>query len=333
MPRLSDRTIRSTLVVLMLVLQTGIAQAWNPSGHRTAASIIFRRLSEDRRMELAALLHDHPRYRADFLAAMPESLRDADPQAQAEWLLQQASYWPDIARGGPPERTAYDRPLWHYLPRAFYLSPPSNEFRAQVGSKFNSRLDPVGGTEVLDHNGPQALKANLDLLHDQDAPRAERAVALCWVLHVGQDLHQPCHTASLCSPGAFPEGDRGANFIRTEPLRNLHAVWDSPLGPDDRYEACRNLAIVMLGNAGAELDGLTVGSIDDEVKLWMQEGLELSASAVYINEVREAVSGEREPAVIQLTEDYLRNVRKVSDRRLLLAGVRLGQLLERDKGR
>jgi len=305
---------------------------WNAAGHRTIASIVFRRLPEDRRLELAELLAHHPRFEEDFIKALPESLRNADAMTRAEWLLQQASVWPDMVRGGPAERRAFNRPLWHYLPRAFFLTEPDAAFKVSAESKMNGRLEPVGGTENPDLNGPQAFQANLALLKNLTAPKSERAVALCWVLHVGQDLHQPCHTASLCLPRLFPEGDRGANSIKTKQQQNLHAVWDGPLGPNERFERCRDLAIVLLGDVPPESLHETVADPKVEITKWLEEGVRLEREAVYVGEVRDEVTraeatGSELPA-INLSAEYLRNVRSASDRRFLSAGVRLGGLLK-----
>jgi hypothetical protein len=235
-------------------------------------------------------------------------------------------------RGGPPERKAFNRPTWHYLPRAFYLAEPDVASKASAEAKMNSQLDPVGGTTNPDLNGPQAFKANLAVFQDQSASKSDRAVALCWVLHVGEDLHQPCHTASLCTARLFPEGDRGANSIKTVQLQNLHAVWDGPLGPDDRYETCRDLAIVLLGGAPPAAAQETVGDANTEIIKWLAEGLVLEREAVYIGELRDAVTAAEtagtELPPITLSVDYLRNVRKVSDTRFVAAGVRLGELLK-----
>jgi hypothetical protein len=328
------RTSLGALVVALLTLFAipERSWAWNAAGHRTITSIIFRRLPEDRRLDLAELLAHHPRFEEDFIKALPESLRNADPMTRAEWLLQQASVWPDIVRGGPAERKAFNRPLWHYLPRAFFLTEPDASFKATAESKMNSRLEPDGGTENPNLNGPQAFKANLEVLKSSTAPKAERAVALCWVLHIGQDLHQPCHTASLCLPRLFAEGDRGANSIKTKQQHNLHAVWDGPLGPNERFERCRDLAIVLLGEAPPESINEAVGDADAEILKWLDEGIRLEREAVYVSEVRDEVARAEttgsELPVINLSADYLRNVRSVSDRRFISAGVRLGNLMK-----
>ncbi|MBL8850682.1 MAG: S1/P1 nuclease [Planctomycetaceae bacterium] len=326
---MTKRLVLHAAAMLVVIFVVGRdVSAWNPTGHRTIASMMFRRLSHERAMELAELLRAHPRFEEDFISAMPAAIESADRELQAEWLFQQASCWPDIVRGGPPERKAFDRPFWHYLPRGYYLTDAPVEFRSQVDTSFNSDLTPVGGAENENLNGPQALKVNLAVVYNSAAAAADRAVALCWVLHIAQDLHQPCHTASLCTPKMFPEGDRGANWIPTTQLRNLHAVWDSPLGSDDRFEVCRNLAILMLGNAQEQLSEIEVCEIDSEVEKWMAEGLELADSAVYTAEVRHMVVTADSVQTVDLTPEYLRAVRAVADRRLLLAGVRLSALLD-----
>jgi len=326
---MSLRLVAACLLACIVPAEFSALQAWNGAGHRTIASILFRRLPEARREELAGLLRDHPRFQDDFAAFMPDSVRTGDREMQSEWLLQQASTWPDLIRSGPPERTAFNRPLWHYLPRAFYLTEPDPQFRAGVEATLNSRLDPVGGTENQELNGPQAFQANLKVLNDETAPRPARAVALCWVLHVGQDLHQPCHTSSLYRPGPLAEGDRGANNIKTGERSNLHSVWDGPLGPDERYETCRNTAVVALAGAPSDTLNQPVDTAAKELEKWLAEGTTFERDAVYIGEVRDAILAASGAVTVNLSADYLRNVRKVSDRRILDAGIRLGSLLQR----
>ncbi len=320
------------LAAFIVVTSTSDLFAWNAAGHKTIASIIWRRLAEERHAELAELLTHHPRYQEDFVTALPESVKDADPLVRGEWLLQQASVWPDIVRGDPPERKAFNRPGWHYLPKGFFLADADPAFRIKAETGMNRKLDPVGGTENPDLNGPQAFKANLALLKSSSAPKPDRAVALCWVLHLGQDLHQPCHTASLCLPRLFPEGDRGANSVKTKEQGNLHAVWDGPLGPNERYEQCRDWAIVLLGEADPTALQESVGDADAEIAKWLSEGWQLAGEAVYVGELKEAIlrteTGEGTLPVIDLTDDYLRNVRRVADKRFVASGVRMGHLLK-----
>src|SRR4051794_37148479 len=67
----------------------------------------------------------------------------------------------------------------------------------------------------------------------------DKAVALCWILHLIGDVHQPLHCATLYSP-QFERGDLGGNSfgvkINGKEYR-LHTFWDNALdvvpGTDD----------------------------------------------------------------------------------------------------
>ena len=62
---------------------------------------------------------------------------------------------------------------------------------------------------------------------------AQRAVALCWVMHLAGDVHQPLHTAQLFS-SRYPNGDGagGRQFV-IDPVskrpETLHWFWDDSI--------------------------------------------------------------------------------------------------------
>jgi hypothetical protein len=62
----------------------------------------------------------------------------------------------------------------------------------------------------------QAIQLCSNTLQDQTWPGSERAIALGWLGHLVGDAPQPCHARSLYVEEIFPEGDRGANSIRTK---------------------------------------------------------------------------------------------------------------------
>src|SRR5207244_3775457 len=69
---------------------------------------------------------------------------------------------------------------------------------------------------------------------------ADRAVALCWVLHMAGDIHMPLHAATLLSKDST-KGDRGGNqsfVLWRGKAQNLHFIWDAGVGwEDDRGTA------------------------------------------------------------------------------------------------
>ena len=81
-------------------------------------------------------------------------------------------------------------------------------------------------------NVVQAIKKAKHDLADSRLPPAERAIALCWYLHLVGDLHQPLHAVALATE-ELPDGDRGGNLIRVThngSETNLHSFWDQRLG-------------------------------------------------------------------------------------------------------
>ena len=105
---------------VMQILLPGAAKAWDETGHRLSANVALRYLDFDTQRELLTLLQQHPRYQQDFVGQMPADLIDSPPERQLGWLLGQAAYWPDIARGfNDSEREKYSRPSWHYIDGAW----------------------------------------------------------------------------------------------------------------------------------------------------------------------------------------------------------------------
>lgn len=83
----------------------------------------------------------------------------------------------------------------------------------------------------LSRDNCSALRSNLTLYRDAKASKADRAVALSWVLHLTGDITQPLHVTALMNKD-FSWGDRGGNEIRvagSERARKdvkLHKMWD-----------------------------------------------------------------------------------------------------------
>ena len=196
-------------------------------GHHAIAVLAFEMLEPEEQNELIELLQHHPRFEQDF--TIPDSIQ-GDEEAIHRWWIGVAGEWPDLIRGN----AKYDRPTWHYQPGASVV---------------------IGDVEVPDDPGPlpddatmetrelyivQAIELCKKVLHDESQPKADRALAICWLAHLVADAHQPCHAGSLYSPKAFPNGDRGANLIPIKgqgDIRNLHAFWDSLLGAEATPES------------------------------------------------------------------------------------------------
>src|SRR5262249_5873822 len=151
----------------------------------------------------------------DFDEQMSDEIRGGDQSARNEWLFQQAAIWPDTIRSGPPERTAFSRPEWHYINQPIFLSAAD---RAALTGKLpinEEKTPPADATaDTPRMNVVQALKFARQRLAAKDTSPPDRAVLLAWVFHLVGDIHQPLHSSTLVSQRLFPEGDRGGNSIK-----------------------------------------------------------------------------------------------------------------------
>lgn len=213
-----------------------------------------------------------------------------DPQVRT---LEAASLWPDVIKERSHPFHHHDRPDWHYQGRA-----------------LKGRVAPKEGALALE------LPHQVAILKDPGASLPERAVALCWVVHLVGDIHQPLHVGTLYSE-RFPRGDRGGIdtivWLGDQQL-NLHQVWDSAgcrfLRPisESRFQAYITSCLATVADPSPE----------SEPEAWMEEGLEICHREVYV---------EMEPET-RLASDYLRRAQHTTRQRLALSGLRLARLLD-----
>jgi S1/P1 Nuclease len=298
---------------LLLVFPPLPAHAWSEGGHHLISVLAFRQLPKAKQDELIRILKAHPRFGQDF--KLPKDVRNAD-----EWLIGRAGYWPDVARSQPE----YNRPNWHY----------------QLGTYLN-----VGKVEPPKSPGPlpadatlatkelhiaQALELCTKVFADKSKPDSDRAIAICWIAHLVADSHQPCHAGSLYVEGLFPEGDRGANSIKTKQSKNMHALWDGLLGPKwDEADINRRVTevpkVVRSRPAPGEIT-LHPGGIEE----WLNESISYATQYVYTSVVMEPISvavrsGSKELAELDLPESYLKEAGRVAKIRAAEAGARLSR--------
>jgi hypothetical protein len=331
---LTKRSQVFALVAASLFCSTALA--WNPAGHMAIASIAYDELPSARRQALVSLLREHPRFEQDFKTAIPEGLT---PERQDRWIFMRASLWPDIARSiQGPDQVVYNRPAWHYVDLPVYLDDKSRQKIHVPPFEF----DYHNATSEQSMNVVEALNKAVDDLNNSSLARPRQAVALCWVLHLASDIHQPLHGAALFSAERFrgiPIGDRGGNDIHVHENEgmltdyrnpNLHALWDSILGTDDSYDAAMKLA-QQIGEAHPRQ------SLDSQLhqtspRDWAVESNQAAEKYVYTPEIRAVVeAGEAAPhaplPVVEITEEYLKQGRPIAQTRAALAAYRTAALL------
>jgi len=314
-------------LVIFLSLSMPLARAWNHTGHKVVAELAWREMSGAKRKAISDLLKQHPHY-ALLLAANVAPGVDTN-----EWVFLNASVWPDMvrpARGNAPEKsseiTKYHHSPWHYVSIPYVLPADAKKISA---SSFNTPA-----TNIL-----TALTNNLAALKDSSLSPADRAVALCWVLHLIGDLHQPLHAATLLSE-AYPTGDMGGNSLAVVdasnvPL-NLHSFWDQLLDTGDSYEFVATVADNIAKAPQYDPSNLPEYKSDVTIRSWADESFVAAVNFAYAEgnlkfaDWRSYNSGKTASAEIpHLKSTYIINANDVARRRVSLAGRRLAEILKK----
>ncbi len=300
MTRPLARAAGAALIVTSL-LCAGPALAWTRPGHMLTAAIAFDDLMA-RNPAAAAVIADiisrHPD-RAPFQVAVE---RTAGPDATLR-LMMECARWPDDARG-----TMFDHPTWHYG------DTPSGDAPAPLQTSG----------QAID-----ALELNFHEAADPQAPVADRALALCWVMHLAGDIHQPLHTSTIYSP-RFPKGDAGGTLqFVIDPEVNkavsLHWYWDDRVNKSADPHAIEMLAAKLEKKFTRDsLNEMTAASAQDFAQ-WAAESHALAIARAYPPDL---VTGSSEADAKPLPPGYSQMVEDVASRRIALAGYRLATLLE-----
>ena len=214
------------LLSLFVCLSALNAFAWNNTGHETVAELAWRNLSASRRNAISALLKQHPHYALLLATNVPKNV-DTN-----EWVFLKAATWPDMVRPAMPGRpakpvsiTMYHHGEWHFINYP-YLWPAD-------AAHFATASFPLAPTNIL-----WALTNAVNTLKNSHASAPDKAVSLCWVLHLVGDLHQPLHNVKMISTN-YPTGDSGGNALAVAEPGNkpvkFHAYWDDLLGGGESY--------------------------------------------------------------------------------------------------
>jgi hypothetical protein len=175
----------------------------------------------------------------------------------------------------------------------------------------------------------EAFALNTHVLRDPQASDAERALALCWVMHIAGDIHQPLHTGQLFSP-AYPQGDHGGSleFVKDpltgEPI-TLHWFWDDSVNrsgdPADVAARARVLEAKFPRSGLAELK--SPARIAD-FPAWAAES---HAFAVTVGYATRLETGAAATAATALPPAYVEQATRLAERRVATAGYRLADVL------
>jgi len=327
------RSFVRVLFAGLVALSAAASQAWWDCGHKISASIAYRLLSPAQQKTLVDILRQHPRFEQDFRKRMPSDLA---PDLEPEWIVQQCSVWPDLTRDFEgPDREKYHRGPWHYQDLPLFLTDAD---RTAMEGKLTLNMEtkvpsPIGDPNKL--NALQAIALARATAFDPGAPAADRAVAFCWLFHVIGDMHQPCHASAMFSQRLFPnlnEGDRGGNLVKMTQKGNLHSLWDSFPGSRGKAAEMKNRATALLADSElSRLGQAATANLDPSV--WQAESFEIAREYVYDTEIvtfLKALDQSGTPAgnmACTVSDDYLKRGGKISERRVVEAGYRIGRIV------
>ena len=331
--RIKIGTMMRNIVTSLLIFWLTVSPAWgwSLSGHKIIASIAFRQLTPAEQGRAVEVLKRHPRFMEDFADQMPEEIRGGEEPARNEWVFQHASIWPDTIRSGPPEKTAFSRPEWHYINQPIFLNDAARgalEGKLPINVEKNPPADAT--LDTMRMNVVQSLKFARERLASKETSPQDRAVLLAWVFHLVGDIHQPLHSSALVSQRLFAEGDRGGNSIKLKQNYNLHALWDGFPGEAMEFRVARNRGIEYAEDPKWQGVGKSAAESLQE-SVWLSESEKVARTIAYDSEVLAAVSKmEAAGAVeeIELSERYLKTGGPIAEQRMVQAGYRLGAVLK-----
>ena len=249
-------------------------------------------------VEIEALILHHPDHDRFEVA-----LSGLEGEARSRHLFALIARWPDDIRG-----TQYDHPHWHH------------QLRVVAGWTIFRDLR-LG---EADHAVLHAIK----LLRDPKVDPSRRAIALCWLMHVVGDMHQPLHAGHRMD-GHFPLTDRAGvlGWVRRAPdaaPESLHHFWDTAAdSPGDDWAGAEALA--RIGLAGP-VPPVAPDDFKASYRSWVVESEQLAANPAYADPTLEGTSA---PHAALLPAGYVADARVIAERRIGEAGARLAELLGR----
>jgi hypothetical protein len=223
------------------------------------------------------------------VAAIADAGLSAEARAHVRLILgteslDEAATWPDDMRSDPATFWQKTATPWHYV------TVPGTDYD----------IAPPEGDAVT------ALRRFRATLLDPKAPRADKELALRFIVHLVGDLHQPLHVGK--------PGDRGGNDVKVtfagRPT-NLHSVWDSALVDDSQLSFSEFAERLQRRTTPAQVIDWTA----PDPLVWIRESAEIRPG-VYPNGTS-----------TELGWDYIYKFRPVMERRLQQGGIRLAAYL------
>jgi hypothetical protein len=305
----------------VLAIAPAHSLAWNAPAHMLNGSLtyqILRRVSEQTIESVKTILQKHPWYETRWKPQL-DNVSSVD---RDELLFMLAPRWADDIR--TTDRAKYHHATWHYI---------------------NFPFQPNGQAETVRITPPEPVNILTALAENERIAKTEtnaesRAIALTWLFHLVGDVHQPLHTVQLFT-AKYPNGDRGGNEICIRPMpnrkaMNLHEFWDDVITSSMNISRLRNRATALRNSdefSRRQLTELAASNFES----WTKESFEIAVKIAYQNGAFFGTPKETRPNCNEidaavLPAGYAKAAGRISDRRIVLAGYRLADVLKRITG-
>jgi hypothetical protein len=331
--------MRRTIVFMVAGLFGAFASnvlAWDHPGHMTTADIAFAEIERARpdlieQLGLLFLAHPDP---APFWVAAGE----AKDKERARRMFMECARWADDSKF-----TDNDRLTWHTARWAVLSKDAPPEAHEAVAARQGKAVG----------QGIEALELTYSMLSNPESSPTERVWALCWVMHILGDVHQPMHVSDLFSK-QFPAGNMAGSmgYVMdpvTEAPITLHILWDSNALRVPTLEAVdRHTAEFVKKYPRSAFPELTAHPMSDPgfFREWAQESYQVSVDwaasldmaidpdtdqtseelvAKMVNFILNGVSPIDDAP--DLPAGYWDNLQETAERRITLAGYRMADLI------
>lgn len=329
-------SLATAIVLLGSVIPGSGVFAWDHPGHMLTASIAFSEIERERPdliEKFMLLFLAHPDAGPLWVA-----VGDAKGKERVRRMFIECARWADDIKF-----TASDRPTWHSARWAVVADDAPPEARAAVELRHG-----MTAGQAL-----EALALNYATVASAESSPKERALGLCWTLHIVGDIHEPMHVADLYSQ-LYPDGNFAGTISYVEdPVSKsaipLHVLWDSnsiripTLAEVDRYTPL--LLEKYPRSSFPELVEHPV-SAQNRFQAWAREGYQVAADWGFAVEslpdpnknqssdqlvknmvafILDGISPVKDAPT--LPEGYWDRLQDTAQRRITLAGYRIADLL------
>lgn len=198
--------------------------------------------------------------------------------------------WPDFVKSDSLKRYK-ETEIWHYV----NVTPKLNF------QNFENELK-----ENKTPNLYSAIQKQEAIIKDKNATKADKEIAVIFLIHLMGDLHQPFHVGK--------SEDQGGNLIPLTFFReqtNLHSLWDSKLVDFQKY-SYTEYADVLDKKSKDEVAKIQSGNLED----WLFESYN-TAAKIY----------SQTPINGNYSYDYNYKFSGIMEDQLLKGGLRLAKVL------